>query len=379
MKSPLTLSPSRHLPAVAGAAAVLAMLALILAAPVPGRAASLPPGFAETTVASGLDRPTAMAISGDGRIFVCEQGGRLRVVKNGQLLPRPFVNLTVDSQGERGLLGVALHPDFPRTPYVYLYYTATKPRLHNRLSRFTAAGDRARARSELRLLDLPDLGPTNHNGGGIHFGPDGMLYVGVGENAHRENAQSLATPLGKILRVDAAGRIPKDNPFRGETSGIARSIWALGLRNPFTFAFSPGGRMFINDVGEVRFEEIDEGQRGGNYGWPQSEGPTSDPGVIAPLFSYGHGPGLTTGCAITGGAFYEPAQRAFPVAYEGSYFFADFCNGWIRRLDAFSGFHDVEPFASGIGNPVDLAVSADGALYYLAAGEGVLRRVGYGG
>lgn len=359
-------------------AALATIFALVFAVASAG-AATLPAGFVETTVAQGLVNPTAMALSRDGRIFVCEQGGRLRVIKNGRLLTRPFVTLTVSSVGERGLLGVALHPDFPSTPYVYLYYTATKPRIHNRLSRFTPRGDRVQPRSELRLLDLPNLGPTNHNGGAIHFGPDRMLYVAVGENAQSDNAQSLATPLGKLLRIDDRGRIPNDNPFVGQTSGLARAIWALGLRNPFTFAFGPGGRMFINDVGAGRFEEINEGARGGNYGWPQSEGPTSDPGVIAPLFSYGHGPGLTTGCAITGGAFYSPAQRQFPVSFDGSYFFADFCSGWIRRLDAFSGYRIVEAFASGIGNPVDLAVAADGAFYYLAAGEGTLRRVTFGG
>src|SRR6185503_18688732 len=307
-----TTDPSSSIAATAFVVSLL-LLALFAAAPEPLHAASLPSGFAESTVASGLDRPTAMALSRDGRIFICEQGGRLRVVKNGRLLPRPFVNLNVNAQGERGLLGVALHPDFPATPYVYVYYTATKPRVHNRLSRFTAKGDRARAGSELRLLDLPNLGPTNHNGGAVHFGPDLMLYVAVGENANASNAQSLETPLGKILRLRPDGGFPNDNPFVGQTSGQARAIWAYGLRNPFTFAFDDDGKMFINDVGQVTWEEIDEGEAGANYGWPQTEGPTSAPGIKGPLFFYGHGDGPTTGCAITGAAFYSPAQRQFPV------------------------------------------------------------------
>jgi glucose/arabinose dehydrogenase len=371
--------PRRGSPTHRTVAAWAALLLATTASTAPARAAQLPSGFAETTVASGLSDPTAMALSRDGRIFVCEQGGALRVIKNGQLLARPFVSLAVDSRGERGLLGVALHPDFPATPYVYVYFTATKPQIHNRLSRFTARGDRAAARSGVTLLDLPPLSQaTNHNGGAIHFGPDGRLYVGVGENANGANAQSLQTPLGKLLRIRADGRIPRDNPFFGQTSGVARATWALGLRNPFTFAFSRSGRLFINDVGAGTWEEIDEGEAGANYGWPQTEGPTNAPGLVGPLFAYGHGNGPTSGCAIAGGAFYEPQHSGFPLAFLGSYFFADLCSGWIRRLDPLAG-NSVSDFASGISQPVDLVVSADGALYYLARGEGgVVRRVTYG-
>lgn len=358
----------------------LAALALLLAAgalvPAAAAAATLPPGFVESAVASGLANPTAMAIAKDGRIFVGEQGGRLRVIKNGRLLAKPFVTLNANAQGERGLLGVALHPDFPRTPFVYVYYTAVRPKLHNRLSRLTARGDRVRPGSELRLLDLPPLGPTNHNGGAIHFGPDGMLYLGVGENGIRDNAQSLQSPLGKILRVDANGRVPNDNPFVNETTGQARATWALGLRNPFTFAFSPSGRMFVNDVGQNTWEEIDEGRRGANYGWPATEGPTGDPRFTSPLFFYGHGDGS---CAITGGTFYEPAASSglFPPDFRGEYYYADLCGGWIRRVDPDTG--QTAQFASGIGNPVDLDVDAAGNLYYVAYGEGRVMRVSYVG
>ena len=354
-------------------ALLLAATALVASSAV---AATLPPGFVESAVASGLSQPTAMAIARDGRIFVGEQGGRLRVIKNGQLLAKPFVTLNVSTQGERGLLGVALHPDFPHTPYVYLYYTAVKPKVHSRLSRFTARGDRVKQGSELRLLDLPPLGPVNHNGGAIHFGPDGMLYLGVGENGNRDNAQSLATPLGKILRVDENGGVPNDNPFVGQTAGLARTIWALGLRNPFTFAFSPSGRMFVNDVGQDAWEEIDEGRRGANYGWPATEGPTGDPRFVSPLFYYDHAGGS---CAITGGAFYEPAATngLFPPDFRGDYYFADLCGGWIRRVDPDSG--QMVSFAADIGMPVDLDVDAAGNLYYVAYGEGRVVRVSYAG
>src|SRR5262249_39606229 len=153
----------------------------------------------------------------------------------------PFVSLTVDSSGERGLLGVAFDPNFASTQFVYVYYTATTPITHNRVSRFVANGDVAVPGSEAIILDLDALsGATHHNGGAIHFGPDGKLYIGVGENANGANAQTLDNLLGKILRIDGDGTIPSDNPFFDVTSGRNRAIWALGLRNPFTFAVRPG-------------------------------------------------------------------------------------------------------------------------------------------
>ena len=157
---------------------------------------------------------TAFAQAADGRIFVAQQGGAIRVIKNGALLPTPFATVTVDSSGERGLIGIALHPDFAANGYVYIYSTRTDGGAHNRISRFTAAGDVAAAGSEVALVDLPNLsGATNHNGGGMHFGSDGKLYVGVGENANSALAQDLAHPFGKLLRFNDDGTIPTDNPF----------------------------------------------------------------------------------------------------------------------------------------------------------------------
>ena len=171
---------------------------------------NLPPGFTETVVASGLNDPTAMAEAPDGRIFVCEQGGTLRVIQNGQLLATPFVSLNVDDTNERGLLGVALDPNFEINNYVYVYYTV--PGSHNRVSRFTAGGNVAVSGSEVDLLDLDGLsGATNHNGGAIHFGPDGRLYIGVGDNANGANAQSLNTLLGKMLRINSGPGITHDD------------------------------------------------------------------------------------------------------------------------------------------------------------------------
>ena len=341
-------------------------------------AATLPAGFTETII-TGLSSPTAMEVAPDGRIFVCQQGGSLRVIKNGVLLPTPFVTLSVDPIGERGLLGIAFDPNFATNNFIYLYYTVPSTPRHNRVSRFTANGDVVVPGSETIILELDNLSSAqNHNGGAIHFGPDGKLYIAVGENATGSNAQTLANMLGKVLRINSDGTIPADNPFFNTASGNNRSIWALGLRNPFTFAFQPGtGRLFINDVGANTWEEINDGIAGSNYGWNTTEGPTSNPAFRSPLFSYGHGIGATVGCAIAGGAFYNPTAVRFPPSFLGKYFFADLCSGWIRVFDPGSG--TASAFASSISSPVDLKVSVDGSLYYLARGatatSGVLSRI----
>ncbi|HKP38294.1 MAG TPA: PQQ-dependent sugar dehydrogenase [Pyrinomonadaceae bacterium] len=341
--------------------------------------ATLPSGFSENLIAGGLSRPTAMDFAPDGRLFVCLQGGQLRVIKNDVLLTSPFVTLTVDSSGERGLLGVAFDPNFSLNNFVYVYYTVPGSPAHNRLSRFTANGDVAVGGSEVVLLELNSLSSaTNHNGGAIHFGPDGKLYIAVGENANGANSQTLSNLLGKVLRINSDGSIPSDNPFFNTATGNNRAIWTLGLRNPFTFAFQPGtGRMFINDVGQNSWEEINDGIAGSNYGWPSTEGATSNPNFRSPLFSYGHGTSSTTGCAIVGGGFYNPATLQFPSSYIGKYFFADLCSGWVRLFDPAT--NTASDFASGISQPVDLKVASDGTLYYASIGSASVFRVRYTG
>ena len=356
---------------------IFTLLLLIASARV-SSGATVPAGFTDTLVAGGLTDPTAMALAPDGRIFVCEQGGRLRVIKNGVLLSTPFLTVTVDSRGERGLLGVAFDPNFVSNQLIYVYYTVPTP-AHNRVSRFVANGDVALAGSETVLFELPNLSTaTNHNAGAIHFGPDGDLYVAVGDNANGNNAQSFSTTFGKMLRITSTGAIPTDNPFFNQTTGNNRSIWALGLRNPFTFAFQPGtGRMFINNVGLSTWEEINDGIAGANYGWPICEGPCSppNPDFTDPIFFYAN---TGVDCAITGGAFYNPQTVQFPSEFVGDYFFSDFCGGWIHRIDPANGFAGSD-FATGIANPVDLKVSDDGFLYYLARTSGTVGRITFTG
>src|SRR5688572_13437014 len=191
----------------------VSVLVILLCAFTITHSATLPAGFTETII-PGISSPTAMAIAPDGRIFVCEQGGRLRVIKNGALLPAPFITISVDPAGERGLLGVAFDPMFALNNFVYVYYTVPSTPRHNRVSRFTANGDVVVPGSELGILELDNLtSATNHNAGAIHFGPDGKLYVAVGENATPSNAQTLNNRLGKVLRINSDGSIPTDNPF----------------------------------------------------------------------------------------------------------------------------------------------------------------------
>jgi glucose/arabinose dehydrogenase len=375
-RAPLAFTRRRAVrPARGLAMRVIALLALLWLGLVPAvDAATVPSGFVDGTYVEIPTDATAMQFAPDGRLFVCQQSGKLRVVQDGRLLATPFLTVPVDANGERGLLGVAFDPDFERNQFVYVYYTATSPTIHNRVSRFTANGNVAVPGSERVLLDLDPLSSArNHNGGAIHFGNDGKLYVAVGDNANADHAQTLSNRFGKVLRINRDGSIPTANPFYTRATGVNRAIWALGLRNPFTTAFQrSSGRLFINDVGLTAWEEINEGEPGANYGWPVAEGPTSNPAFTSPVHAYSHVDGA---CAITGGAFYEPDVLAFPGGYHGQYFFADFCANWIRRFNPQTGA--VAGFATGVQGPVDLKVGADGALYYLARREGRVGRISY--
>lgn len=342
--------------------------------------ATFPAGFTNTFRA-GISGTTAMAFAPDGALFVAQQGGQLRIIRQGALVSTPAISLSVDSNNERGLLGIAFDPNFSSNHYIYLYYTVPGSPAHNRVSRFTidpANPNVVPTASEVPILDLDNLSTaTNHNGGAIHFGPDGKLYIAVGENANGSNAQTLSNRLGKMLRINPDGTIPTDNPFYNTATGDNRAIWALGLRNPFTFAFDPSsGLMHIDDVGENTWEEINVGTAGKNYGWNIIEGvrttQTPPPNYMDPLFVYPHSGTDPTmyGSAITGGSFYRPPAGgggAFPASYDGDYFFSDLGNGWIRSLDA--GTANATTFGTGLGQPVDTKVGYDGSLYYVQRGS----------
>ena len=231
-----------------------------------------------------------MAFSPDGRLFVCKQTGQLRVIENNQLLATPFVSLTVDSSGERGLLGVAFDPNFTVNQFVYVYYTATSPTIHNRVSRFTANGNVATG-GETVLLDLPTLSSaTNHNGGAMHFGLDGKLYIAVGENANGANSQSLANPLGKMLRINSDGTIPdRTTRFSPRRRGSAAQSGRLACATRSRFRSNPRRAGCSSTTsGRTRGKRSTTGSRASNYGWPTTEGATTDPRFRTPVYSYPH-------------------------------------------------------------------------------------------
>lgn len=373
---------------------------------------ALPSGFTETTVVSGLQTPTAMEFAPDGRLFVLEKGGDVRLVRSDGTT-FSALHLTVDTAGERGLLGIAFDPDYASNHFVYLYFTnpnagGSATGKHNQISRFTVNDGNLQSpvfADETPILDLNNLSSaSNHNGGAIHFGADGMLYVGVGENANPANAQSLGTLLGKFLRVNVDGYagvrddatvghiIPADNPFVGTASGIDQLIYALGLRNPFTFSVQPGtGRIFINDVGQNTWEEIDDAIPGSNYGWNNSEGfklsgdtATTIGAYRDPLLAYNHTGGPAGGgVAIVGGVFYNPPTTQFPASFVGKYFYEDLVNGWIRVFDPANPGSLANPdpstsFATGdAGLTVDLKIDAMGSLYYLSQTSGRVERISF--
>ena len=358
---------------------LLLLICNILFADFSTSAQTYPSGFSQVQVASGISNPTILALAPDGRIFIAQQNGVLRVFKNGALLATPFVSLSVNSSGERGLLGIAFDPAFATNQFIYLYYTVSSG-ANNRISRFTANGDVVVAGSEVVILNLDPLSSaTNHNGGTMQFGPDGRLYVGIGDNANSANAQNLDTYHGKVLRINSNGTPATGNPF--STGSVQRrSVWSYGLRNPYTLTFQPGtGRLFVNDVGQNTWEEINDCTTGGlNFGWPAAEGNSSNPAYTNPVYAYSHGSGSGQGCAITGGAFFNPAASNYPSLYTGNYFYIDFCSNWIDRLTISGSTVTRTNFATNIaGSPVGVITGADGNLYFLSRSNSSLYRITY--
>jgi len=328
---------------------LLALLALGLAGLSPALAA--PPAVSLRLVASGLELPVAVANAGDGsgRLFIAEQAGRIRAVKNGALLPTPFLDITAltDADGERGLLGLAFHPQYAANRKFYVFYTRTSDGALQ-ISEFLATvadADLADAASERRIITIPHPNAGNHNGGQIAFGPEGYLYIATGDGGgggdQFGNAQNLNALLGKLLRIDVNGddfpadatrnyAVPPSNPFVG-VENAAPEIWAYGLRNPWRFSFDRmTGDLFIADVGQQRREEVSfepAGDAGGhNYGWPILEGSlcypsgtSCDPsGKVLPIFEHT----ATSGWhAIIGGYVYRGRKSA---ALRGFYIYSDY-------------------------------------------------------
>ena len=361
--------------AMLGALLIMGMAGLFSAG-----ASELPPGFVEEKLVDHIDSATALAVARDGRIFFAEQTGALRVWKGGGLLPTPALDLgsRLDTYWERGLIGVTLHPEFPKVPQLFVMYVAKAPFVHHVVSRFTMNGDLADPASEVILLEGDDQGkfggdvPAGHQGGPLCFGADGKLYIGLGEQTARPLSQSLNALQGKILRINPDGSIPEDNPFFSQTTGKYRSIWAIGMRNPFGLAVqAETGRMFASDVGESSWEEVDMIIRGENYGWPEAEGMSKNPRFQNPIYTY---PPVIGRC-IAGGIFYPwapppgaaEAAGFFPKEWWGTYFFCDWSAGWIKAVDP-DAPQSVASFGSGFANPVAIELAPGGSLIVLNRG-----------
>jgi len=342
-------------------------------------------------VAGGLTRPTYVTHAGDDRLFIVEQPGRIRIFKNGELLAQPFLDITdkVTTDGnEQGLLSVAFHPDYKNNGQFFVDYTRQKDGA-TVIERYTASsGDPNRADDQSGKVILTIAQPeANHNGGLIKFGPDGYLYIGMGDGGGQGdqhgsigNGQNRNVLLGKLLRIDVTNQatyaIPPMNPFGTE-------VWAYGLRNPWRFSFDRAtSDLYIADVGQDTYEEVDfqpAASKGGeNYGWRIMEGlhcynpqeGCDQTGLVLPVAEYNHAEG---GCSITGGDVYRGLQ--YPVL-DGAYFFGDYCTGYIwslqregdqwqmtKRLE--SGLH-ISSFGEDVNGEL-YVVDHGGNLYQLVA------------
>jgi glucose/arabinose dehydrogenase len=341
-------------------------------------------GFQNQILATGFDLPTAIKFLPDGRLLVAELTGAIKVLQPPYttISPTPFLDLDLNIPGysglQQGIFDFILDPDFETNHYYYVFYTNDSPN-RDRLSRFTANAtlDGTVPGSELILYQDPQAPDTEHHGGAVTFGPDGKIYFTTGDHFQGSPSQDLTSPRGKVLRINADGSVPTDNPFYDGAGPNYDAIWALGLRNPYRAYYdAPTGRLLIGDVGgnvaSTSIEELNVGVAGANYGWPNVEGTSTNPAFTNPIYSYAHN---GRDASITGGFVYHGTQ--FPSSYQGSYFFADYSQNWIKRLtfDAngnVNGVFNFEPANGAADGPygdiVYLTEGPDGALYYLDLG-----------
>ena len=332
-------------------------------------------GFDRAIVASGFDQPTDFRFLPDGRIIVAERGGVIKMVDaDGTVLAQPVVTLPVNTLFERGIQGIAVDPTFNSNGYLYVAYTT--PDAHDRLTRLTVIGNTAALATEKVLFETTETVSTSHRGGGLAFGPDGKLYWAKGDDLTAANAQNLTNIHGKILRINPDGSVPSDNPDLGPGSNPL--IWAYGFRNPFRMSFTSDGRLLVADVGQSAFEELNLVTKGGNYGWPGSEGPCTSncAGQTNPIYSYPHG---GAGAAITAGVYYTGDQLG--AGYQNKVFIADEVEGWIKVITCntdFTSCGNPKTFDPEAGATVAMAQGPDDNLYQLVY-TGSLVRIGPAG
>jgi hypothetical protein len=345
------------------------------------------------TGTAGLVSPMDLqAPPGDSRLFIAERAGRIRIVKNGVLLATPFldlnaVSLRVYTDGEAGLLSFAFDPKFATNGFVYVHFIENIPTTFGDIvvERYHVSSDPDVLETPgTEVIRIPHRDANNHYGGHVFIGPDGMLYLSTGDGGGGNNqfrhAQDDASLLGKMLRLDVSSlpyAIPSDNPTWSGTPQTRREIWAIGLRNPFRYAFD-GNQLYIADVGQGAREEIDvvdASAAGLNYGWSIMEGtqcfdgPCPTPGLTPPVYDYDHG----QGCAIIGGYVYRGSAMS---GLQGTYFFSDLCTGFLRGLTMQNGVATVvQAPNANTGTPLSFGQDGAGEIYVLNAGNQVLKIV----
>jgi glucose/arabinose dehydrogenase len=343
--------------------------------------------------ASGLDSPIDLqAPPGDSRLFIAERPGRIRILKNGTLLPASFLDISsrVFTDGEAGLLSFAFHPQFSTNGFVFVHFiekvTGNNGNIVVERYQLSATDtDLLDPSTAAPVISIPHTAFSNHYGGRVAFGPDGMLYLSTGDGGGGGdtlmNGQNAGTFLGKLLRLDVSTlphTIPNGNPV---WPSVGRNEnWAIGLRNPFRYAFDfPTGRLYIADVGQNLFEEVDvvdAGAAGLNYGWSIMEGKQcfgasscDMTGLTPPVYDYDHG----QGCAMIGGYVYRGTAMS---GLQGTYFFSDLCTGFLRGLTLQNGVAAVvQAPTANTGTPLSFGQDGAGEIYVLNASNQVLKIV----
>jgi glucose/arabinose dehydrogenase len=405
---------------------LIGLISLGLAGDAAAGPATLPAGFVDTQLAGALDSPVSLAaLPGPGTpriLFVEQKTARVRIFVGASVSTVGTVPDVSTAHYERGLLGVAVDPNFPIAPYVYVHATDARAGGRIAISRFTLTGDLGfsgsgtvtfdpASRYDL-LVDLPDQNEY-HNGGTVRFGPDGMLYASLGDDGSFCSAQNVDVPAGKILRLDTSGLpagpggpapwallTPADNPYAGNADSSARLVWVLGLRNPFRFHIDAlNGDLFVADVGEALWEELSRFVGGSNGGWPWREGPApyascgGTPAVFTePIAVYDHSAGAAI---MSAGVYRGPSQNSvrFPAEYDGNVFYLDYFTGFMRRLTgastnwstpaAVAGQPSAMDWATGMNQVADVVILSDGSLVFVrqsvgyAPLSGEIRRITY--
>jgi glucose/arabinose dehydrogenase len=319
-------------------------------------------GFQRTQIVSvpnvpNLNGPVDFRFLPDGRMILAEKFGAIRLVDDG-VLGEPLIVLPTLTGIEKGVNGIEVDPGFADNGYLYVAYTTLDN--HDRLSRFTMADGAVDPASELLLVEGDQPAGPSHHGGAIAFAPDGTIFYALGDNTKPDNSQDLSTLHGKILRINADGTVPEDNPFVGVADAMPQ-IYAYGFRNPYRMTVTPDGQLLVADVGEISWEELNLVTAGGNYGWWPGEGPCDDCGYINPIYAYQRdalGAALTSVLVYTGSTF-DPS-------FQGKVFIADWARGWIKVLTCagdYSSCGNVKTFDEDAGSSVNLLQGPDGNIY----------------